>query len=325
MDILQLDHELRASKIRPCYVIAGPERFLALAARRQIVKAIFKDAPPTADFFQASKHSLGQILDCLRTPSMFALWRLVMVDEGEKFKKKDWEGLKKYLEGRSQKETLIVFSDSAKSDFHLPPAAAVIECKKLYPRQVLGWLNLEASHQKIPISREAASFLVDCVGTDLGELSQTLQKLSLFVGNQRLINLQDVEKAVARTAQKNLFDLTNAIGRRELKSALRQLEQILDQGEEPLKTLALIARHFRLLARAQELLAKSGIGEANIAKELKVHPFFAKDYVEQARRLSQGGWARRFQALYACDKSLKSSRHKPNLILEKLVRTLCAH
>lgn len=324
MDILQLDHELRASKIRACYVIAGPERFLALAARRQIVKAIFKDAPPTADFFQASKHSLGQILDCLRTPSMFAPWRLVVADEGEKFKKKDWEGLRKYLEGRPQKETLIVFTDSAKSDFQLGPAAAVIECKKLYPRQVLSWLNMEAAHQKIPISREAASFLVDCVGTDLGELSQTLQKLSLFVGNQHLVNLPDVEKAVARTAQKNLFDLTNAIGRRELKSALKQLDQILVQGEEPLKTLALIARHFRLLARAQELLAKSG-GEANIAKELKVHPYFAKDYVAQARRLPAGGWARRFQALYACDKSLKSSRHKPNLILEKLVRTLCAH
>lgn len=322
MDILQLDQELRANKIRPCYVIAGPERFLALAARRQIVKAIFKDAPPTADFFQAFKHRLGEILDCLRTPSMFAPWRLVVVDEGEKFKKKDWEGIKKYLEGRPQKETLIVFTDSSKTDFHLPSSAAVIECKKLYPRQVLGWLNMEASHQKIPISREAASFLVDCVGTDLGEISQTLQKLTLFVGNQRLINLQDVEKAVARTAQKNLFDLTNAIGRRELRSALKQLDQILDQGEEPLKTLALIARHFRLLARAQELLAAGA--SADIARALKVHPFFAKDYVEQARHLPSGGWTRRFKALYACDKSLKSSRHKPNLILEKLVRTLCA-
>ena len=202
---------------------------------------------------------------------------------------------------------------------------SVVECKKLYPRQVASWLNMEVKNLGLALSREAAKFLVDSVGTDLGALSQALEKLFLSGSKKGLIQLEDVETVVANTAQRNVFELTNAIGEKKPQAAVGILENILDQGEEPLKALALISRHFRLLARAQDILAKTG-GEnsPDFARQLKVHPFFAKDYARQARTFKKGRWQNRFERLQACDRALKSSRLKPQFVLEKLIWDLCA-
>lgn len=326
MDLLQLDQELRAGKIRPCYVLAGEERHLVLTARASIAKAIFKEAPVEADSFDASKHPVHAVLDCLKTPSLLNPWRLVLVEEASHFKKADWEAIALFLASSPQKRTLVLIAEKFPAVASKAVAtAAVVECKKLYPRQIPSWVSMEARRLNVPIAREAASYLIDCVGAELGELSQTLQKLSIFVGGKRLIQLEDVEKGVAATAKQNVFDLANAMGRRDLKKALKQLHLVLGQGEEPLKALALMARHYRLLARAGGLLGgERSLPEAQMAKALGVHPYFAKEYLDQAKGFKKSFFKKCFASLCACDKALKSSRHKPEVILEKLVRRLIA-
>lgn len=325
MEFAQLAQELRTNTIRPCYILKGTERHLVLSAKRQIIDVVFKETKETPDVFSGSKDNMHKVVDCLRTPSMLTPWRLVVVEEADKYKKEDWDVLKIFLDGSLSKLTLIIIG-SIRAPYlkGLPKSVAVLDCKKLYPRQTAGWLNMEAKRLGMPISQEAANFLIECVGTELGALSQSLEKLALFVGDKKLIGLGDVEKVVSHTAQQSVFDLTNAIGEQNRGKALQVLNKILEEGEEPIKTLGMISRHFRLLAKAQGLLFQSG-GNAGpaFAKDLGVHPFFAKDYVSQARRLKPKGWKKRFDTLYACDKALKSSRNKRGLILERLVWKLC--
>lgn len=322
MDITLLDQELRSNRIRFCYAVYGPERYLVSTAKKAIRKAIFKEGPQIPDTFYAGSDSLHRILDHLRTSSLFASCKLVFVEEADKFKKKDWENLKEFLEEGMEKHTLVLVASSLKATEikMLPKLAGLIECKKMYPRQVATWLNMEARELGLNLSKEAAHFLIDSVGTDLGELHQALEKLFLFVGARKLIQLQDVEIAVSQTAQRSLFDLANAVGDKKLGEAMALLSTILEGGEEPLRILALISRHFRLLAKAQEILgASKEHSEAYLAQALKVHPFFAKDYARQSRNFKKIFWGGCFKNLALCDRSLKSSRHPPKVILEKLI------
>ena len=324
MDILTLDQELRSDKIRPCYLIVGEERHLALTAKKHILKTIFKEGAVSPDVFSAAKSSLAKIIDALKTPSMLTPWRCVVVEEADEFDKKDWEAFKNF--SIPPKATLILIAEKLTATVlgKLGPQVSVVECKNLYPRQVAGWINMTARDLGVPISQEAASFLVDCVGTDLGTLSQTLEMLLLYVGSRKIIQLEDVEVVAARSAQKNVFELTNAMGGKNPAQATKCLETILDQGEEPLRILGMIARHFRLLATAQEILAGSG-GQMgpDFSKKLGVHPFFAKDYVAQAKRWKSNRWGKCFEALFECDSALKSSRHEPRAVLEKFIWELC--
>lgn len=324
MDTLQLDQELRSKKIRSCYLVLGPERHLALTAQQQIIKVTLGDSQEGPDRFQAGQTPLHTILDALKSHSLLTPWRVVMVEEVDNFKKKEWETIHAFLEKPLSKATLVLVAEGLKpADLkNLSKAVAIVECKKLYPRQVAFWINIQVKNLGLHISQEAARFLAECVGTDLGVLQQALEKLLLFLGERKLVELKDVEQVVSHTAQRSIFDLTNAIGEKNRYQALQCLDNVLDHGEEPLKAFALIARHFRLLAKAQEILVSGG-GDVNFAKVLQVHPFFAKDYAAQSKKFEGRGWDRRFARLLACDRALKSSRLKPQLILEKLILDLC--
>lgn len=322
MDILTLDKELRSGKIRPAYLITGEEDCLALFAKRHIIRTVFGEQKPSLDSFEAQRTAIGTLLDAYRTPSMFDPWRCLVVDSAEKFKPEDWEALIKVWQDPPPKATLILMATSVRATTtkKFPNAIAVVECKKLYANQAAGWLNLAARDLGVPIAQEAAGFLIDCVGTELGALQQTLEKLKLFVGGKRLITMEDVEAVAAKTAQKSIFDLTEAIGLKKPQAALKLLNRMEDQGEEPLHLLALIARHLRILAQTQEVLRQSqGRAPPDFAKRIGVHPFFSRQYLEQARFWPASRWAKQFSALNRCDLRLKSSRHKPYAVMEKLI------
>ncbi|MDO8526954.1 MAG: DNA polymerase III subunit delta [Deltaproteobacteria bacterium] len=323
MDIAQLDSELRLKKWRPCYLLVGEERHLLLTAQRQILTTILKDQEEP-DRFNAGECGMHKILDCLGTPSLLAEWRLVLVEEADQFKKKDWEALSAFLKNPPPNAVLVLEAESlSKTELkYVPPSAAVVDCKKLYPDKVAAWINIEARHLKIPISFEAAKLLADCIGNELGAVRQALEKLILFVGERKIIQLEDVEQVVANSAQRTVFNLTDAIGQKKPELALQYLDRILDGGVEPVKAFVMIVRHFRLLAKAGEVLATSG-PDAPFAKMLGVNPFFVKGYVAQTRHFRPTGWPRRFARLSLCDRALKSSRMKPQMVLEKLIFDLC--
>ncbi|MDP2599954.1 MAG: DNA polymerase III subunit delta [Deltaproteobacteria bacterium] len=326
MDLIKLNTELRAKKFSPCYLLAGPERHLVLTAQRQILNAVFGGTPQNVDRFSFEKTKPASVVDSLNTASLLSPKRVVVVEEADRLKKADWEILKDYLAKPNPQSVLVLIAESIKpGDLKsLSSKTAIVECKKLYPNQLPQWINMEAKNSGAQISQEAARFLGDLIGADLGAIHQSLEKLLLFVGNRGLIQLEDVEKVIANTAQKNVFDMTNAIGAKKPVEALQFLNNILEQGEMPIRIFAMILRHFRLLAKAQEVLAKSGSNvQTSLAKELGVNPYFAKDYAVQAKRFRPRGWGKRFETLAESDRALKSSRLKSQAVLEKLILRLC--
>lgn len=327
MDILQLDKELRSNQIRPGYWLIGEEAHLVLTAKKHILKAIFKETKPMTDVYSAAQTPLGKILDSLNTPSLLTPHRCVVVEDAEKFKKEAIDALAAFFKKPPPQTFLVLLAEDFKAAAlkKFPAAVGIVECKKLYPRQASGWVNMELRGLGVPISKEAADFLVEWVGCELGMLHQTLEQLVLYVGKRKIIQVEDVEAVAARSARKNVFDLTQAIGEQKPAQAIRWLQEIFDQGEEPVRVLGMIARHCRLLASAQAILAESGgAAPADLPKQLGVHPFFAKDYVSQARRWSKTGWPKCFERLALCDRSLKSSRNRPQIVLEKLIWELCS-
>jgi len=324
MKFQEIDSELRAGKLRSVYIFHGPERFLMTTSLALIQKILFPDGSSQADRFHVGEKTISQILDILKTSSMFSPAHLLVIDEAEKLKKEDWDLLKGYWKNPVEKSVLVLLATKVGVAVtrENSKAIAVIECKTPYPREIPSWIQMEARRLGVQISQGASAALAEAVGTDLGQISQSVEKLSLYVGDKKLIDLEDVEKVVANTASRTVFEMTNAIGNRKALEATKLIDNLLGQGEAPLKILAMISRHFRILAKAQEGLAR-GMAERDLAGLLKVNPFFVRDYVSQAKHFRPKDWPARFKILYACDKSLKSSRLSGQQTLEKTIWKLC--
>jgi len=187
------------------------------------------------------------------------------------------------------------------------------------PSQII---NQEAKKLGCSITKEAAQSLIALVGDNMQEIHAELQKLALFTGDRKTIEVEDVEKLTERVQFEDVFGLINAIAAKDKKKALKTLLELEMTHEEPLVILNKIGWRFRLIWRAKELIDKNAPRDA-ILKELKVSPGALYYIGQQAKNFSYEEIKRIIGILYEGDRMLKTAYIPKNVILTKLVLELC--
>lgn len=325
IDVIQLERELRQGNIRPFYIIVGEEAYLALSAQKRVEEAVTGGSPNdfSRTVFEGKETSFNKFKDALNSLPLFGSRQLVTVKSAEAINKETLEKLVECFDEPPKTSTAIFIATKIDGRGRFMQAAsknpkvAVVECKPLYPNQVPYWINMEVKRQGMNISQEGANYLSDIVGSDLGALSQAIERLILFVGKRRAIELSDIEEAIAETTQRSIFELMDTIGLRQKGKSIAVLNNLLDFGTQPILILNMMARHFRILTKAKEVDGNCPSAEA--ATYLGVKPFFVKGYLEQSRKFTQSELKKKFAALSKCDRDLKSSRIPKERILERLV------
>ena len=158
----------------------------------------------------------------------------------------------------------------------------VIECRQPSVAELPRWIIERAKKRDGSIEPAAAQQLAALIGGDLRRLNSEIDKLITYVNARRSITEQDVNLLVSDASASSVFDLVDALGRRDGQRAAHELHHLLDQGENPLGLLAMIVRQFRLLILVKELQGR-GLTPDAMAKELGQHPFVIKKLNEQAR------------------------------------------
>lgn len=323
IDITTLDRDLRQGKIAPTYVIVGDEPYLAQSAMKSLRAALGDDDMSVATF-SARDAEADDVIGALRTVPLLGGRPLVWLRDGEHLTKEGRkafaEAIAAYIEEPVREAALIIVAEKIDGRSRLMQLAAkkgvVVECRKLYDDKLPSWVAIEVKRRDRQISLEAAKFLADMVGNDLGQLAGSIERLVLYVGERKLIELKDVEEAVTETHQRDVFELTDAVGQRRLSRALAYLHNLLENGQPPPLILHMLARHFRILSKAREVDGRMR-DRADLAKYLGVNPFYVNNYVEQSRNFSKQELRRSFQTLHRCDREIKSSRLPRERVLER--------
>lgn len=182
-----------------------------------------------------------------------------------------------FVEAQSLKENHPVIKLAARQ-----AGKTVLEFKPPPPADLPRWIGARAKKQGGAIEPRAALLLSTLIGNDLRRLDQELIKLITYVDAQRPVTEKDVTLLVADAGQSSVFDMVDALGKRNGQLAMRELRRLIDRGESPLGLLAMIVRQFRLLIQVKEMQGR-GAPPDQIVKTLGVHPFVAKKIGEQAR------------------------------------------
>jgi len=193
------------------------------------------------------------------------------------------------------------------------------------------------------LAPEAQQLVVQRAGTDPAMLAMELEKLCLYVGEQGTIGVDDVRCTFRDMAESWIFDFTGALTARQLARALPLLRGLFEQGEPPLRLLAMIAREVRMLLLARESLESSLRGkwqadlqfntfQSRVAPHLdadtrqafgNAHPFVLYRRFQDASRIDIGTLRQALCKLSDLDGQLKSSRHDPAMLLEAFVIDWC--
>lgn len=190
------------------------------------------------------------------------------------------------------------------------------------PAELRAWVEARLRERGKRPAHGSAATLLELVGRDLDRLGSEVEKLALFVGDRPEVTPDDVAEATGELRPRALYELTDAIGSRQIGPGLKMLGRLLAQGEAPLAILGALASHFRRLLRARECRP---LEAREVQSKLSVHPFAARKLVEQARGFDQDRLLRCLDAIRRTDEALKGGVSlAPDLAVEQLLLAVCA-
>jgi DNA polymerase-3 subunit delta len=126
--------------------------------------------------------------------------------------------------------------------------------------EIIEWTTSRVHKRDLQLSPEAVETLAARIGLDTGQLENELDKLETAFGKSHPIGAEDVRGLVPQTREGGIFDLSEAIARRNLPLALDTLQQLMRQGEKGVGILlAAIVPTVRNLLLVKDLLVRHKI------------------------------------------------------------------
>lgn len=262
------------------------------------------------------------ILDTARTFPVFSSHRLVIIKDAHLLSASQLEAFLPYLQD-AVPETVLVFVgdkiDARKKFFQeFKKRGELVEFKPLYDNQIPAFVKNHARAADKTFTEEGLALFCRRVGSSLQEIDAELNKLYGYVGEGRLIDVAEVKAVVSDTRVDTVFDLSNALGKRETGAALRFMRRLHEDDAASLGILAMLTRHFRNLWKISELLDQK-VPRRDIPRLVGVNPYFADGLISQSSHFSSGQYRRIFELFLQTDVALKSSGAHAEALMEDLV------
>lgn len=273
--------------------------------------------------FHADEIDERRLLTEVRTMPMFADRRIVVVRQAQKFTIQDKKShLAAYIEDPVDSTLLLLSApdvDKRKRLFTLVKKHGIIvDCQKLNRRSAPEYVNAEIAAAGKQIDRSAVNALVELVGTDAALLSNEVRNLISYIGDRPNVTEEDVMVMTANLREESVFNLTDALASRNVGLALAAMEQLFNEGAEPIYVLSMIEWLLRRLYGAL-IAVEGGMSPAKAAEAAGVPPYFRQKFVGQMRKFTVNELVHLLDLLLDTDIGFRQSGRAPRVAMELFV------
>lgn len=250
-------------------------------------------------------------------------------------KEKDLKAFEAYLENPLETTRLIIFApgklDSKRRLVKLLKRDAIIlEASPLKEAELRTYFQ-KYSHQ-LGLGFESGAFdqLLLKSNDDFSQIMKNMAFLKAYkkTGN---ISLTDIEQAIPKSLQDNIFDLTRLVLGGKVDVARDLIHDLRLSGEDDIKLIAIMLGQFRLYLQLA-ILAKEGKSEQQLVTSLseilgrRVNPYQVKYAIKDSRTLSLKELAFVVKTLIETDYQIKTGVYEKQYLVDiallKMVTTL---
>lgn len=323
-----LYRDIKAGKFSPFYYLFGDEDLLREESFTRLKSAILAGglADFNYDLFHAGEVDISKVIAAASTLPVMAPRRLVVLKDADKLKAAEEEQLLTYFEDPSPSTALVMVgrgADKRKKFFlTLSKKGSAVEHSRPYEKEMPKWIKWLAGKKDLQISESACRYLVDIIGNDLTAIASEIEKVSLYAGQGKRIEVEDLEAISVDVKARTVFQLIDALGEKDLKGSLVNLKKLLDGGESPILILSMILRQLRLIWIGKDILKRGG-KEEEVRKKTKLPPFVIKNYLKQVKLFSEEELKKAYDSIFDLDIKFKSSPIDKEKALELLMFRLC--
>lgn len=250
-------------------------------------------------------------------------------------KEKDLKAFEAYLENPLETTRLIIFApgklDSKRRLVKLLKRdALILEASPLKEAELRTYFQ-KYSHQ-LGLGFESGAFdqLLLKSNDDFSQIMKNMAFLKAYK-KSGTVSLADIEQAIPKSLQDNIFDLTRLVLRGKIDAARDLIHDLRLSGEDDIKLIAIMLGQFRLYLQLA-ILAKEGKSEQQLVTSLsellgrRVNPYQVKYAIKDSRTLSLKELAFVVKTLIETDYQIKTGVYEKQYLVDiallKMVTTL---
>lgn len=279
------------------YLLYGQETYLLEDFVKKIKKT-FDKLIEGINFIKIDETNVNQLISNIETPSFGFDKKLIIVKDTGLFKK---EGKKKnntlaslvdrisdYIKDNAEivkQDNIIVFieSEADKNKLYktIEEYGKVVNFEPEKLPVLIKRIKAISSAYNVQITDYDAQYLVECCGTNLQDIINELRKLIEYTGSGEKITKESIDLLVTKQIDSVIFDLTDNLGKKDIKKAMEVFYNLIYQKEPVQKILITLYNHFKKLYLVKVALRNN----ENIAECLKLKPnqtFLVNKYKTQS-------------------------------------------
>jgi len=317
-----IDEDIKQGQLKNIYLLYGDERYLLLQYRDKIIDALgLSDDTMNFSRFEGEKLSSAEIIDLAETLPFFADRRLILIENSSFFETTD-DALCDYL-GQMPETTCLLFCEK-KADKRSRMYKAVtkygraVDFQRLDPNMLQKWVYGRLKREHKMMTGAAYELFLSRTGNDMALITMELEKLLAYTGERSEITEADVEMMTSVQLEDKVFEMIDAISSKDKQKALELYYDLLALKVAPVKTLSLIARHYKILVDIKSMLIARK-RDTEMAAVVGVKPFFVKKYISQCQKVPLSELEDTLQEIADLDLSFKTGNLSDQLAVELFI------
>ena len=334
MQALQTIKKISAENLPPILVLSGDDIGQFEWMKEQLLKKVGYDSSDlNYSYFDMKETAYSEVeLDLVSLP-FFADEKIVILDhfvDVTTAKKRyltddELQSFEGYLSAPLETTRLIVIAEGKLDSKRrivklLKRDAQLLEATELKEQELRAHFAEEIKSLGLAIDSQAFDQLLIKSGFDFSEIQKNLEFLKTYKGASS-ITITDIEEAILKTLQDNLFDLIQMILKKQIDSARSLVKDLRLQGEDEIKLLAILLSQFRIYTQVK-LLKQEGRTESQIVSDLseltgrKVNPYQVKFALRDSRGISLSYLEQAICLLIDTDFQMKSGTYEKDYLFD---------
>lgn len=286
--------EWKKQQFKPVYWLEGEEDYYIDVVMDYAEHRILNESEAGFNLtvFYGKDADWSAVVNACRRYPMFAEKQVVLLKEAQQMR--DIDKLEAYIENPLASTIFVVSYKEKTLDGRtslsklLKKTAQVFTSKKIYDSKLPEWTNELVSSRGYNIAQKALMLLVEHIGNDLSRIANEVDKLLLNLGSEKLITEDDIEKYVGVSKEYNVFELQDALGKKDLAKAMKII-RYFEGNPKAAPIQMVLPALYNSFSKAYMLFALQGKDDKTMAAAMGISPFFIKDYQAIARNYSFSG------------------------------------
>ncbi len=340
LSIENLEKELKNGKLQSLYLLYGEELFLLESSLKKI-KTLFGECTKGINYITIDETNCNELIADIETPSFGYEKKLIIArntgmlkKEGKrknaelvKLKEKVSNYLKENIQVIQSSVVLVFVEEEAdtKQELYKTIDELGIICKFDYQKPIQIEKRMKAICQgyKVAIEDSTLRYFIESCGTNMQDLINEIRKLIEYAGEEGKIQKEDIDKLCIKKLESVIFDLTDSLGKRDIKKALEVLKNLIYAKEPIQKILITLYNHFKKLYFVKLAIKYN----QDIISSLNLKPnqtFLVNKYKTQAKYFGEIELKNILQSLRDMDYQYKNGLIDLQIGLETILCQYCS-